>query len=154
MRNVVFVVLAVLMMSACDTADCTLYNKVTMGMTFWDGTGEKMMIKSFYSITTAGIDSVLVNKDRNRQGVDLPLSYWAELDSFFLHVWMEDDVATVDTIVVEKSNRPHFESPDCPTRMFHDILGIRHSKQMLDSVRVVKSAVEFGQLENVRLYFR
>ena len=67
----------------------------------------------------------------------------------------------VDTLFVDHTLQPHFESLDCPSSVFHTITGVRATSHSLgnmpltiDSVALVRLIVNYDDVENIRIYLR
>ncbi len=137
-------------LTACDSIDCTLYNTVTLTCSFYSE-GKTVKLSDTLTVSAPGTDSILVNRMVGASTLDLPLSYTQDTDTLVLHVYGPEFDAR-DTLWVEKSNTPHFESPDCPTNMFHQIRSVRHSGTFIDSVTITRSLVDYDQTENLRIH--
>lgn len=142
-----------LLTTSCETVDCTLYNKVSMGVGFYDSDGLPTQLSTLLTVTAIGTDSILLNKSA-QQLVRLPLSYTAEVDTFVLKYINDGQVVDQDIVMVEKTNRQHFESPDCPTRVFHDIVGVKHTSNRIDSIHVLLPTVEYGEFMNLKIFVK
>ena len=93
----------------------------------------------------------LVNSLIGASKLELPLSYSQDADTLVLRIYGEEyDLS--DTLWVEKTNTPHFESPDCPTTMFHQIKSVRHTSTFIDSVTITRNLVDYDQTENIRIH--
>ncbi len=141
---------ALLFPASCDTIDCTLYNTVTCQASFY-GDGKAVAITDVLTVTTCGVDSVLINQQRDTQTMNLPLSYWQDTDTLVLII-TSDTYALLDTLWIEKENIPHFESPDCPTSMFHRITSARVTHTFIDSVTITTPLVNYDQAENLKIH--
>ena len=84
-------------------------------------------------------------------GWEIPLSYWQQEDTLTLHV-NGLDYSIEDTVWIRKTNTPHFESPDCPTNMFHEISAVTSTHHFIDSITVIKASVDYAQIENIQLH--
>lgn len=144
-----------LLLTACEGVDCTLNNVVLCRYGFYDSTtGKSIQLSDTLTITAAGTDSILYNRGVNTSRVTLPMSYWQEADTLTLHISGKDYTYT-NTLRIQKNNTQHFESPDCPTTMFHHIeKATLMSGVTIDSVVVVKPTVNYEQDENIKIYFR
>lgn len=149
-RTMATLLLGAAMVVACDSIDCTLYNTVELSCSFYSE-GKAVKLTDTLTVSALGTDSVLANKLVGASTVNLPLSYSQEVDTLVLHVYGEEYDAR-DTLWIEKSNTPHFESPDCPTNMFHQIKSVRHSSVFIDSVTITRSLVDYDQTENLRIH--
>lgn len=146
--------LLTLSLGSCDTVDCSLNNTVFCYLSFYDGGGQKVALKDTLSVTAYGTDKVLFNRGVGKSDVAIPMSYYNDADTLVFTLW-GNDYRTSSTVVVDKKNIVHFESPDCPVNMFHDITaaGVLRGK-MIDSVKVVKPSVNYQRDENIRIYVK
>lgn len=139
-------------LASCESADCTLQNSVALHCGFYGG-GKNVSLTDTLTVTTAGSDSVLLNRKVNAKDLVLPMSFWSDCDTLVLHLWgSEYDLR--DTLFVEKTNTPHFEAPDCPTTMFHQITAARCTHQFIDSITVKADRVNYGEYEHIQIHLR
>lgn len=143
--------MACLMPTACDSIDCTLYNSVNMRCGFYRS-GKSVKLDDTLTVMAAGLDSILVNRMAAASELILPLSYYKDVDSIVMKVSMNGH-ALYDTIFVEKTNYAHFESPDCPTTMFHVIKEVRSTHTFIDSITVTIPQVNYAQREHLQIHF-
>ena len=136
--------------AACDSIDCTLYNTVTCQASFY-GDEKAVAITDVLTVKTCGVDSLLINQQSNTETMNLPLSYWQDADTLVLIITGET-YALLDTLWIEKENIPHFESPDCPTSMFHRITSVRVTHTFIDSVTITQPLVNYDQAENLKIH--
>ena len=66
-----------------------------------------------------------------------------------------------DTLFLTHTPSPHFESLDCPPAVFHTLTSVRATSHSLgqmpltiDSVSVVRSSVNYDDIENIRIFLR
>ena len=137
-------------LAACDSIDCTLYNTVSLACSFYSE-GQAVKLTDTLTVSALGTDSILVNSLIGASKLELPLSYSQDADTLVLRIYGEEyDLS--DTLWVEKTNTPHFESPDCPTTMFHQIKSERHTSTFIDSVTITRNLVDYDQTENIRIH--
>ena len=113
--------------------------------------GSKVSITDTLTITTGTDEHILVNRMLGASEWEIPMSYWQDEDTLSLHVTGEGYSLT-DTVWIQKTNMPHFESPDCPTPMFHEITAVRSTHHFIDSVTIVQAYVNYAQTENIQLH--
>lgn len=149
-------VMALTGMTACENIDCTLNNVVLCHFSFYDTeTGERVMLLDTLTITAEGTDSVLLNRAVGKKDVSVPLSYYQEKDTLNFIVTRKDNGVFSSSVVIQKSSRVHFESPDCPTTMFHNITGAQvRGGVVIDSIAVTRREVNYLQDENIRIFLR
>lgn len=144
--------LTALVLGSCDTVDCSLNNTVFCYLSFYNAEGQKVALKDTLSITAYGTETVLYNRGVGKSDVAIPMSYYNDADTLVFTLWGKD-YRTSSTVVVDKKNVVHFESPDCPVNMFHDITTAKVTRgKLIDSVKVVKPSVNYQRDENLRLY--
>lgn len=143
--------LALAGMNSCDTIDCTLNNIVEMRCNFYQN-GNSAQLNDTLTITAIGTDEVLLNRKYMVSTFVLPLSYFNPEDTLVLTVKGEDYVVS-DTMWITKTSFNHFESPDCPVNMFHDITAVRTTHLFIDSVTITHSDVNFSDHENLQIHF-
>ena len=142
---------ALLGISSCDTIDCTLNNTVAMTCKFYQD-GKVVQLNDTLTITAVGVENPLLNRKIGTSSMTLPLSFFNEVDTLLLHVSSEDYSVT-DTLWIEKTSYNHFESPDCPVNMFHNITAVRSTHLFIDSVTISRPDVDFYEDENLQIHF-
>lgn len=135
----------------CDTIDCTLYNTVEMRCNFYMN-GNSAQLDDTLTITAIDTNIVLLNRKNMVSGVELSLSYFNTEDTLILTV-NGKDYEVSDTLWIEKTSYSHFESPDCPVNMFHDITAVRCTHLFIDSVTITHPDVNFSDHENLQIHF-
>lgn len=142
----------------CDTFDCPLNNTVEAGFTFYvfdaDGNPKSVTLLDTLTVTAGATDSVLINKQYKMTGIYLPMSYDGETDTLSLLFTDEENRKVYDTIWVAKRNIPHYESPSCPSTMYHHITDVQYTTRTLDCVELINPNVNYDDKENIRIYFR
>lgn len=148
---------AVLAMTACNDAQCPLNNVVLTHYAFYaideNGQSQAVALTDTLTVRACGTDSILINKLLKASELELPMSYVNAEDTLVFE-YINDGVYGRDTIRIAKTDQPHYESPDCPTSMFHIITSASHTDLFIDSVVVVKPSVNYDLQENIRIYFR
>ena len=156
MRKIIPILMMALgLMAACSTLDCPLNNTV---YTKYRLAGNITTLTDTLTISTnriEGTDSVLINKDVNVDSFILPMSYSLLEDSLFFETRNADNRLLRDTVTVQKTNTPHFESVDCGVNYFHTITGVRHTSHTIDSVTINKRNVNYdASVSHLYIYFR
>lgn len=151
-KTLIFSLLAIVLITACDTAECSLNNSVMCYISFYNGDGEQVALTDTLSVYAHGTDQVLYNRGIKRSSISIPLSYFNEEDTLILKVWGKDYESEAE-FALNKTNTEYFESPECPVKMFHHInYAYVYSGQFIDSVVVVKPSINFQRDENIRIY--
>lgn len=101
------------------------------------------------SIVTKRKQYVLLNQKPSAGKLELPLSFTAVRDTFFLRY----SARLADTIWVEHQNLPYFSSMDCGTVMHYKLTEIASTHHLIDSIQIVNSEVTNTLKENVKIYY-
>ncbi len=149
-RRLLYIASIVLLLAACESYDCTLYNHVGCYGAFYQDSAS-VSFDDTLTITAGKSGPVLLNKSVGTSRIDLPLSYWQDEDTLVLTV-KGMDYLFQDTIWILKSNQVHYESPDCPTTLFHTIQGVRSTHEFIDSINVIRSSVNYEQTNNLEIH--
>ena len=150
------------MLSSCSNIDCPLDNVVSMQCNLYSSeTKSALTLTEVLSITPAGRDTTLLNMATNISSFLLPLKEAGERDTLLLHLSNAAGQRAVDTLFVSHTPHPHFESLDCPSSVFHTLTSVRATSHPLaempltiDSVALVRSIVNYDDVENVRIFLR
>lgn len=138
----------VLCMMACESNDCMLSSESYCSMAFVNGQGKAVKLQDTLTVSSTA-DVVIINRKLGATGMDVPLSYTALVDTFFLQY----NSRLADTLWVEHQNLPYFSSMDCGTVMHYKLQGVRTTNNLIDSVRITDSGVTNMLKQNVKIYF-
>lgn len=142
--------LAVVMMAACSSVDCPLNNTV---YTNYKLMGRVTTLPDVLTISTTrqnGADSILINQQENTDSFSIPMSFAQDVDILYFRT-----NNTLDTVWVEKTNRPHFESVDCGLNYFHTITGVRNTRHAIDSIVINQKEVTYDATpKHFYIYFK
>ena len=144
-------IISLLGISSCETIDCTLNNTVAMTCNFYQD-GKAVQLDDTLTVTAVGVENPLLNRKRGTSSMSLPLSFFNNVDTLLLHVSGENYSVT-DTVWIEKTSHNHFESPDCPVNMFHNITAVRCTHLFIDSISISRPDVDFYEDENLQIHF-
>ncbi len=142
----IFVLLA---LGACSSIDCPLNNRVytSYQLRTPDGSVDTLsnVLMTVSTNRTDGSDSVLINRDTRLTVFSLPISNAQPRDSFFVELADAEGAArlSLDTIVVSKDDRMHFESTDCAPSYFHSITAVTTTRHAVDSVVINNKTVNY-----------
>lgn len=157
LRKFLLILSGILLFAACESYDCTLYNVVAMYGAFYKD-GAAAAIKDTLTITACGTDAVLLNRSTYTTTLTLKLSYWQPEDTLVFNIKGENSEGVRyllrDTVWVTKTNLVHYESPDCPTTLFHTIQDVRHTNVFIDSIIVERPSVNYDQTNNLQIHLR
>lgn len=101
------------------------------------------------SLLVEQIQGVLLNRKSGAEGVEIPLSFTSERDTFFYRY----SARLADTVYVDHVNLPYFSSMDCGTVMHYRITSVSSTHHLIDSVRIVNPEVTNTLKENVTIYY-
>lgn len=155
MRKIIPILMMALgLMAACSTLDCPLNNTV---YTKYKLAGNITTLTDTLTISTnriEGTDRVLINKDVNVDSFILPMSYSLLEDSLFFETRNADNRLLRDTVTVQKTNTPHFESVDCKPSFFHTITGVKTTHNSIDSIVINCKEVTYDETKpHFYIYF-
>lgn len=153
MKHLLFLAVSLLVV-ACATIDCPMNNTVYSRYVL-KGTADTL--KDTLSIITLRPDSndaVQLNRLVNATSFELPMSYSHDADELLFLYTDTLNQQTLDTVVVYKSNQPHFESVDCTPSFFHTIQRISYTQHRIDSIVVNNPNVDYDQKDHIYIYFR
>ncbi len=152
MRKTLTLLAAGLLTLSCDDIDCTLNNTVVCKLAFYDSEGNAVQIQDTLDIYTEGIEMPLYNKGTGTSGINIPLSYFKDKDTLQLVVY-GDDYLYEDWLIIAKQNTEHFESLNCPVKMFHTLTDVSVTgRSFIDSVSITNPNVEYNNGENIKIY--
>lgn len=148
-------------LSACSNIDCPLDNVVSLQCNLYDASAQSALtLSDVLSVTPAGRDTLLLNQATGIKSFLLPLKEAGTQDTLLLHFANAQGAVQVDTLFVNHTPQPHFESLDCPSSVFHTLNAVRVSAQglansaIVDSVSLVRPIVNYDDIENIRLFIR
>ncbi len=139
-------IVLVLGMCACSSVDCPMNNTVYTVYQLHKATGIADTLKDSLSVIsfqkTPGQDPVLLNKMANFSEFYLPISYQQPEDILFF-VFQQAEI--VDTVIINKENRNHFESVNCNPSFFHTITRVDYTNNMIDSIVIKNPDVTYDR---------
>ena len=140
----------VLIVASCSSVDCPLNNTVYANYVL---RGPVTTMPNTLTILTHrqdGTDSILINQQVNTDSFTLPVSYAQTEDVLVFHTGH-----LTDTVVIEKTNEPHFESVDCGLNYFHTLTGVRYTRHALDSIVINHNQVNYdASQKHFFVYFK
>ena len=139
-----------LVAAACSSVDCPLNNTVYAN---YQLKGPVTRLNDTLTVTTARHwrgDSLLLNKMYNAEEFTLPVSYNQDEDVLYFYTGL-----LKDTVWMQKTNRPHFESTDCGLNYFHTITGIRYTRHAIDSIVINHKDINYdASPKHFHIYFK
>ena len=149
-RKLLLIASSILLLAACESYDCTLYNYVGCYAAF-DKAGKAVSITDTLTITSGKAGPTLLNRSVGTASLNLPMSYWQDEDTLVFTIKGEDYLLR-DTVWITKTNQVHYESPDCPTTLFHTIQNIRNTNEFIKSITVIRSSVNYELTTNLQIH--
>lgn len=157
MRRMTIALIALTAMTACTSIDCPVENNVATLYKLQKADGTQDTLHDTLTVLTRlarGVDTVILNKSVETTSFQLPISYTNAADTFTF-VRKSDTRELTDTVWIEKTNLPQFESVDCKLVYFHDITSLRHTRNGIDSISVKKGRIDYdSNTENFHIYFK
>ena len=155
----VLVVIMLTGLAACSSIDCPLNSLVYTQYQLMNAAGRVDTLADTLTISTKrtdGNDSVLINRSVRTTEFSLPISYSQPQDVFFVEtIDTLTKAVTLDTITVEKVDRPHFESVDCSPSYFHTITAVGTTHNAIDSVVINNPDVDYDtSRKHFNIYFK
>lgn len=155
----VIVVIMLTGLAACSSIDCPLNSLVYTQYQLMNAAGRVDTLADTLTISTKrtdGNDSVLINRSVRTTEFSLPISYSQPQDVFFVEtIDTLTKAVTLDTITVEKVDRPHFESVDCSPSYFHTITAVGTTHNAIDSVVINNPDVDYDtSRKHFNIYFK
>jgi len=134
-------------LAACTQIDCPVENTVAtvLQLSKADGTPDTLKADTL-TITTRradGGDTTLLNRLTGATSFALPVSSGAPADTLFILLADTAGRAYTGALVVQKDDKPHFESVDCAMSYFHTITAVAYSCQRIDSVAINKTNIDY-----------
>ena len=126
MRRLLYLLIGVATLAACSTIDCPLNNTVYAKYVLRGPVTTLPDMLTISTMISGDSDSVLINQQENTDSFSLPMSYNRPED-----VLVMQTNNLFDTIKVEKTNTPHFESVDCGVNYFHTITNVTYTRHAI-----------------------
>ncbi len=148
-------VIAIILIVACDNIDCSYMNTVYTTYQIKQGEEKIDTLKDTLSISTKrrnGTDSLVLNKAVGATAFDLPISYVNLKDTFVFY--RKGERVIFDTVVIEKTNIPHFESVDCSPKYFHEIIDVAYTQNGIERIDVKNTQVTYEPKDHFYIYFK
>lgn len=137
----------ILLLMACNSGDCPMNNTVYTNYALLKADGSPDTLRDSLTIVTErrlpDQDPVIVNRGINISSIIIPISYAAPEDVFYYFFKDDTGYYALDTVWVEKTDHPHFESVECNPSYFHTITDVRHTRNMIDSIVINQSQVNY-----------
>ncbi len=145
----------ILFITGCNEVACPLNNTIYATYAFYatDENNELQTVQVLdtLTITAAGTDSILINRETGASQLHLPLSHKGETDTLIFTFSNAAGSINRDTVWISKNSSEYFESPDCPTVMFHQITGVRSTHKIIDSIYTENPNIDYNATENFKI---
>jgi len=161
-REIYTLLFLLLCMVGCENISCPLNNTVESVYGFYaatydeDGllqTGTSVGVGDTLTVTLLGADSIILNRLTGQSGMKLPVSFYQDTDTVELAFTDTLNRTGRDTIWISKRNTHHWDDPSCPVHIWHKVLGIRSTHNLIDTVLVTNPEINYDGLENFQIYF-
>lgn len=155
MRRIITLPVIMMLLVACSSIDCPLNNTVYC---IYSLRGDVETLTDTLTISTPRSlkeDTILINKQVNTKDLQIPMSYVQDADILYFTLTDTLSITRCDTVIITKTNEPHFESVDCSPSFFHTITDVRHTHNTIDSITISKSKVDYDTtVDNLFIYFK
>lgn len=143
-------------MTGCEGGyECSLnnvaYNRICFYTADGSGNSEQHALPEILTVKMMinGRDSIVVNHIQGAKEVLLPVSYAKECDT----VIFSYEGRTTDTLYVQHTNIPIYQSMECGVIMHHTLTGLKNTESLIDSTAITDANVNFENNENIKVYF-
>ena len=158
MQKIIGAIAIALLVCACSSIDCPIQNTVYTTYKIYNKVEKVDTLRdtlTVYSKRVEGTDSVFINKDIKVTNFSLPISYMADADTLVFEFKNVKSIILKDTVTVSKTNTPHFESVDCSPSYFHNLTGVKYTKNKIDSIVIKNTTVSYdASKEHFHIYLK
>ena len=160
--RLVLAALAALTFAGCSNIDCPLDNVVLAqaGLYSYE-TKQALKLTDSLTVTLPQTGMAVLHRATGIQSFLFPLKEGAGCDTLLCRFSNSAGQQATDTLFLTHTPSPHFESLDCPPAVFHTLTSVRATSHSLgqmpltiDSVSVVRSSVNYDDIENIRIFLR
>lgn len=159
-KNTAIVALLSLFIYACDAPPCDDPDGVQVNMGFYYSDGNSLkdtLIDTLnvflYKKNFSSEDDHIIMYSSNIQGATstlaLPLSMIVDSSTFIFDFGTE----SFDTLTLKYSQYIHLESHECGFVNFYNIESYKITNNQIDSIWIRKDLVEYGDEENIKIYY-
>lgn len=160
MRRIVVIIFVLAAVASCVSIDCPVQNQVEYIFALKKPTGgtDTMGIDtlSIWAHRVGRKDTLLINRlcGVKATSFSVSASHMLEEDSLFTLLTDTTKQRWLDTICIQKTNHPHFESVDCKATYFHTITAVTTTSHGIDSISINNKEVNYDQTETFFLYLK
>lgn len=142
-----------IVVSCSEEADCSMAARAMVQCYIYTIDPETNMQKNdtldSLTVTAWGTDSIIINNQKKVHDISLPLRYTVDSTKLVFRY----SKTKVDTLVIRHTNTPYFLSMDCGYQMKQAITGIRSTRNVLDSIKVLNNEAGIYGRENLKLFY-
>ena len=139
-----------LFLASCSSVDCPLNNTVYANYKLMGRVTTLTDPLTIWTNRNDGNDTILINQQVNTDSFTLPVSYARDRDTLFFRT-----NTTLDTVTIDKTNIPHFESVDCGMNYFHEVTGIHYTRNAIDSITIQNRDITYDtSKKHFYVYFK
>jgi hypothetical protein len=151
-RRQLFLVLFLVLVSACSTVTCPIDTVVKCNYTFCDVEGADAVLQDTLNVDVrkGGRDTTLVSNLVSGSGFSVAMSYYNRVDTLILHY---RQIALPDTIYVWHDGYTHVENPECGSYRFHILKDVRCTERGIDRLEIINPKVDYEGSGNIKVYF-
>lgn len=158
--KIIYILSVICGITACSNIECPLNNTALSTYGFYQsGTTNKYKLIDTITVKIPRNPKSLYNRAIGINTFDLPVSFTLETDTLLFHISNSNGQVT-DTIFMNHTNKPHFESLECGTVFFHEVKSIHwtnHDKTVMpltiDSIIIANPYINYEQTEHFKIYF-
>ena len=140
MRRIIPLLFTLLLVSACSSVDCPFNSTVAIKYVLGGEVDTLHDMLTISALRSDGTDTV-INSLSNTTYFELPVSYNQPSDKLQFSFTDMTKTTIVDTVTIEKTDIPHFESVDCSPTFFHTIDHVSWTSHAIDSIVITKAQV-------------
>jgi hypothetical protein len=152
-QRIIFGVIIFVFLQACDALPCEETNGIQLNAGFYtyDGTAVSDTSLNLFNLhlvtsdTSNYTDSYLTNT----QKISFPLNMLADSSMMII----EFSNKKSDTLVIYYTTSVFMESHECGFVNNFEIIEISTTTHQIDSIRITKNLVEYGEKENIKIFF-
>ena len=153
MPKALLATLPAFLMAACASIDCTMTSAVSCHYALRGGVDTLYDSLTVLTLRPDSNDVVMLNRLSRFTSFSLPMSYAHDSDELLFVTKDTSGVTRTDTVIVFKTNTPHFESVDCAPRYFHTITNVTTTHHRIDSIAIANPNVDYDEKEDLLIYF-
>ena len=139
-------------LASCSGDDCPINNTVMGKLAFYDTNGTPVSYSGTLTVSVVRPqgDSVVLNKKIGASALLFPLSYTHTTDTLIF----DYDGAVYDSLYIAHANIPTLVSLDCGIAMYHTITSVSSTHQLIDTLILKSSEVNYDERENIQVIYR